>query len=282
MAAVGRVMVSERRSTTERPYPDAVTDPEALLALAADAGRKAAALLAGAALDPAAIETKSSATDLVTDLDRTAERLIVDRLLADRPDDGVLGEEGGERAGTSGVRWVIDPLDGTTNFVYGFPAYAVAIAAEEGGELVAATVTDVGHDEQFTAVRGGGARRDGVPIAVSGLTSLATALVGTGFSYLPEVRRRQAEVLPHVLGAVRDVRRLGSAALDLCWVACGRLDGFWERGLAPWDHAAASLVAREAGARVGWLGEDTTTLVVAGPGIYRELEALLLDAGAVW
>jgi myo-inositol-1(or 4)-monophosphatase len=259
-----------------------VTDPEALLALAADAGREAAALLAGAALDPAAIETKSSATDLVTDLDRKAERLIVDRLLADRPDDGVLGEEGGERAGTSGVRWVIDPLDGTTNFVYGFPAYAVAIAAEEDGQLVAAAVTDVGHDEQFTAVRGGGARRDSVPIAVSGLTSLATALVGTGFSYLPEVRRRQAEVLPHVLGAVRDVRRLGSAALDLCWVACGRLDGFWERGLAPWDHAAASLVAREAGARVGWLGEDVTTLVVAGPGIYRALEALLLDAGAVW
>jgi myo-inositol-1(or 4)-monophosphatase len=258
-------------------------DPAALVDLAADvASRAVDLLLDGYHRARTLVETKSSATDMVSEMDRASEQLIVTELLAARPEDGILAEEGSARPGTSGLRWVIDPLDGTTNFVYGFPAYAVAIAAEEGGELVAATVTDVGHDEQFTAVRGGGARRDGVPIAVSGLTSLATALVGTGFSYLPEVRRRQAEVLPHVLGAVRDVRRLGSAALDLCWVACGRLDGFWERGLAPWDHAAASLVAREAGARVGWLGEDTTTLVVAGPGIYRELEALLLDAGAVW
>jgi myo-inositol-1(or 4)-monophosphatase len=260
-----------------------MVDPEELVELAARAAGEAAGLLATAALDRSLIETKSSATDLVTDLDRAAERGIVERLLAERPDDGVVGEEGAARPGTSGVRWVIDPLDGTTNFVYGFPAYAVSIAAEIDGESVAAVVVDVSRDEEYRAVRGGGAWRDGTPIRSSSARDLATALVGTGFSYAAEIRRRQAEVLPLVLPEVRDVRRAGAAALDLCWVACGRLDGFWERGLAHWDQAAGTLIAEEAGARLAWLGEsDPRTLVVAAPGLHDPLLALLDGSGAAF
>jgi myo-inositol-1(or 4)-monophosphatase len=266
-----------------------VVDPEELLALASEAGQRAAALLAadgngaGASFDHGAgVETKSSPTDLVTELDRRAERLIVDLLLDARPHDAVVGEEGGERQGTSAVRWVVDPLDGTTNFVYRFPAYAVSIAAEVGGRVVAGAVTDVVHREQFTAIHGGGAHLDGVPISTSVATTLGTALVGTGFSYRSEDRRRQAAALPRILPAVRDIRRVGSAALDLCWVACGRLDAFWERGLAPWDRAAGELIAREAGARVGPVGEGGETVLAAAPALYEALESLLTDAGAAW
>lgn len=260
-----------------------MTDPEELLRLATEAAAAAAALLRDEVLDHDGIDTKSSATDLVTELDRAAEELIVRHLLAARPDDAVLGEEGGERAGRSGVRWLIDPLDGTTNFVYGYPAYAVSLAAEADGEVVAALVLDLPADGYFSAVRGGGAHLDGRPIAVSSATTLATALIGTGFAYDAEVRRRQADALPQVLPAVRDLRRSGSAALDLCALACGRLDGFWERGLAPWDRAAGGLIAHEAGARVGRLGPtEPLTLLAAAPGLYDDLAALLQDAGAAF
>ncbi len=258
-------------------------DPRELLALAEDAAGAAAHLLHTEELDPAAVSTKSSGTDLVTELDRAAEALIVGRLLEARPDDAVLGEEGGERPGTSGVRWVIDPLDGTTNYVYGYPAVAVSIAAEVDEQAVAGVVVDVHHGTCYTAARGHGAHADGRPLRASSADDLAVALVGTGFAYAAEVRRRQAEALPHVLPAVRDLRRSGSAALDLCAVAAGHLDGFWERGLAPWDHAAGGLVAAEAGARVGRLGTgEPATILAAGPHLHDALADLLLAAGVGW
>lgn len=223
-------------------------DPAALLALATDIALEAGALLAERLRAArAVIETKSSITDMVTEVDRDSEALITGRIRAERPDDAILGEETGARHGTSGVRWVVDPLDGTTNYLYGFPAYAVSIGVEVDGETVVGVVRDVPHGETFSALRGGGAFADGRPIRVSGKAELSTALVGTGFSYATAERARQAEVLARVLPAVRDVRRAGAAALDLCWVACGRLDAFFERGLQPWDLAAGQLVVHEAG-----------------------------------
>jgi len=258
-----------------------VPDPRTLLDLAVAAAEDGAALLRSSR--PETVDTKSSSTDLVTDLDRAAEARIVGRLLDARPDDGVLGEEGGERTGHSGVRWVIDPLDGTTNFVYGYPASAVAIAAEADGELVAAVILDLHLDQCHTAVLGGGASRDGQPIRVSGADDLPTALLATGFSYDRDTRGRQAEVITTVLPAVRDLRRSGSAALDLCSVATGRVDGFWERGLAAWDRAAGSLIATEAGARVGLLADhEPSTLVAATPALYDALVRLLDEAGAAF
>ena len=258
-----------------------MADPQELLDLAVEAAEDAAGLLRTER--PETIDTKSSGTDLVTDLDRAAEALIVGRLLDARPQDGVLGEEGGERTGSSGVRWVVDPLDGTTNFVYDYPAYGVSIAAEADGEVVAGVVVDLTRGHRFTAVRGGGAARDGRAIHVAPATELATALIATGFSYDRETRGRQAEVLTTVLPAVRDLRRSGSAALDLCSVAAGRVDGFWERGLALWDRAAGGLIAAEAGARVDRLGTaEPLTLVAAPPGLYEAFTALLEAAGAAF
>jgi len=260
-----------------------LVEPEALLPLAIEAAEAAAHLLRTEVLDVAGIATKSSATDLVTELDDAAEALIVARLLDARPDDGVLGEEGRAREGRSGVRWVIDPLDGTTNFVYGYPAYAVSIGAEVDGEVVTGVVVDVSRGVRYTAAHGRGAHADGRPLRVTATTELAKALVGTGFAYDAAIRRRQAEVLPTVLPAVRDIRRGGAAALDLCAVAAGQLDGFWERGLALWDRAAGGLIAAEAGARVGRIGpDDPVTLVVAAPGIYDALVGLLKGAGAAF
>ena len=258
-----------------------MADPRELLDLAVEAAEDAAELLRTER--PETIDTKSSGTDLVTDLDRAAEARIVGRLLDARPQDGVLGEEGGERTGSSGVRWVVDPLDGTTNFVYDYPAYGVSIAAEADGEVVAGVVVDLTRGHRFTATLGGGAARDQRPIHVAPATDLATALIATGFSYDRETRGRQAEVLTTVLPAVRDLRRSGSAALDLCSVAAGRVDGFWERGLAPWDRAAGGLIAAEAGARVDRLGAtEPLTLVAAPPGLFDAFTALLEAAGAAF
>jgi myo-inositol-1(or 4)-monophosphatase len=241
-------------------------------------------LLEGSAVARLEVATKSTLTDMVTEMDRASERLIEDQLLAERPDDGILGEEGAARPGTSGVRWVVDPLDGTTNYLYGFPGFNVSIAAELDGVAVAGAVYDVVRDELFSAHRAGGATRDGSPIAPSPVTELAHALVGTGFSYDAERRRRQAEVLVSVLPRVRDIRRQGAAALDLCSVACGRLDAFYERGLARWDLAAGGLVATEAGAVLTELtgppaGGDV--VVAAAPGIASAVLDLLATTDVV-
>jgi myo-inositol-1(or 4)-monophosphatase len=260
--------------------PSAAPRPADLLALAVDVAREAAELVArGRASAGDDVEVKSSPVDVVTAVDTASERLVVDRLLAARPQDGVLGEEGADRAGTSGVRWVIDPIDGTVNFLYGLPAYAVSIAAEVDGQVRAGVVLNVATGELFTAVSGGGAHLAGpdhpepVRLAGSRPVSLEQSLVATGFGYRVEQRRTQGAVVAALLPRVRDIRRHGSAALELCAAAAGRVDAYYELDLKRWDHAAGALVAAEAGLVVTGLagrplGEPMTIAVaptVAGP-----------------
>ncbi|MFI5956904.1 inositol monophosphatase family protein [Cryptosporangium sp. NPDC051539] len=264
----------------------ATTGSPELLSLAIDLVRRAATLVGDSrSAAVTSIETKSTPTDPVTEADRAAERLVVQGLAAARPGDLVLGEEGGFRpvgdeAGADAVRWLLDPIDGTVNFVYGIPAYAVSLAAEVDGVVVAGVVRNVVTGEEWTAVRGGGAWRDGQRLRGSGVTELSRALVGTGFGYAAERRQRQAEVLLRVLPRIRDIRRIGSAALDLCAAAEGRLDAFYEQGLNPWDSAAGGLVAEEAGLLVTGLrgapaGTDMT--LVAPSTIHQELHDLLVS-----
>jgi myo-inositol-1(or 4)-monophosphatase len=251
-----------------------------LLAAGLDAARGAARILqSGFGRTLADDVTKSSPTDMVSEMDRAAEAHI-DRALAERrPDDGLLGEEGAARASTSGIRWIVDPLDGTTNYLYGVPAYSVSVAAERAGETLVGVVIDPTRDETWTAVAGRGSACNGRPLrlAADG-PALASSLVATGFSYLPERRSGQARVLTGVLPAVRDIRRFGSAALDLSWVGGGRVDAFYEWGLQPWDRAAGVLIASEAGAEVVDLPGGT--LIAAAPGLLAPLRALLEEAGA--
>ncbi|MGH8891935.1 MAG: inositol monophosphatase family protein [Actinomycetes bacterium] len=261
--------------------------PAALLALALAAARVGARLVVEdrpPGLGVAA--TKSSATDIVTEMDQACEQAVVARILADRPDDGFLGEEGASREGTSGVTWVIDPIDGTVNYLYEIPAYAVSIAARVGDEMVAGVVVNPVSGETWSAVRGGGAWLDGRPVRVNTPPDLTMALVATGFGYGRAQRARQAEILRTVLPSVRDVRRAGAASLDLCALACGRVDAYYEQGLKPWDLAAGGLVAEEAGAVVAGLrgGPAGEALVVAAPpGLFEPLAELLtrLDADAL-
>ncbi len=227
--------------------------------------------------------TKSSATDLVTEADRASERLIVAGIEAARPGDGVRSEEGASAAAESGYRWLIDPIDGTTNYVYGHPGFAISIAVEREGEVVVGVVDDPLHGDVFTAIRGRGAHRNEEPIATSEATELAQALVATGFGYDPARRRAQAEVVVRLIGEVRDIRRMGAAAVDLCSVACGRVDAYYERGLNDWDLAAGALIALEAGAKVGAIAAERPlpdSLVAAPPALYEPLRKLLVAAGA--
>lgn len=229
------------------------------------------------------ITSKSTGTDLVTEMDTWAERLITDRILAARPDDSIVGEEGADVAGTSGVSWCVDPIDGTVNFVHGLPGFCVSIAAQWQGETVAAVVVSPLHRDTYTATAGGGAHRNDEPIRCSEPAGLGRAVVGTGFGYRPERRRRQAEVVTEVIPHIADIRRFGAAAVDLCLVASGRLDGYWEVGLNPWDHAAGALIAVEAGALCSGLnGEPPSAsfVLAAPPSIWTELRDLLAGAGA--
>jgi myo-inositol-1(or 4)-monophosphatase len=256
-----------------------VTDPQALLTLAEAVARETGVMLLDRRpADLGVAATKSSPTDVVTVMDTAAERLIIERLRAERPEDAVLGEEGGTGAGTSGVRWIIDPIDGTVNYLYAIPQWAVSIAAEVDGVVVAGVVHDPAKAETFTALRGGGARRNGEPLAVSGASELSQALVATGFGYRAERRTHQAEVVAALLPRIRDIRRFGAASLDLCGVACGRVDGYYERGLAPWDLVAGGLVAEEAGAVVGGLGgapAGEELVLAAGPALFPLLHDAL-------
>jgi myo-inositol-1(or 4)-monophosphatase len=248
-----------------------------LLDLAVDvAARAGALLLEGLGGVRTTVDTKSTRTDMVTEMDHASERLIAAALRDARPDDGFLGEEGTSSAGTTGVRWVFDPLDGTTNYLYGIPAWCVSIAAEVDGSVAVGVVHDPVHAETFTAVRGSGAWCNGQRLRVGGAAELATALVSTGFAYDAAERGRQAALLARVLPAVRDVRRAGAAALDLAWTALGRVDAFYERGLMPWDWAAGALIAAEAGAVVETL--DDGTHLAAPPQLYEPLLALLAAA----
>ena len=221
------------------------------------------------------VAKKSSRTDMVSDADRDAEALIRDLLAAERPEDGLLGEEGSTAESANGRRWVVDPLDGTTNYLYRFPAWVVSVALEDAGGALVGVVHDPLHRETFVAERGRGARLNGAEIAVSGVESLDTALIGTGFGYSAERRAQQAEVAAKLLPLVRDIRRAGAAALDLCMVACGRLDGYYERGLNAWDWSAGSLIASEAGATVLPLAGEPFGLAVAPPSIADELATLI-------
>lgn len=289
-----------------------VPDPRELLALADQTATAAATLLAqeGAQQRPEVAATKSSLTDVVTEMDRRAEQLIRQRILAARPGDTILGEEGGEIGGTAGpgaARWVVDPLDGTINYLYGLADWSVSIAAEVDGVIVAGVVAIPLRGETYLAARGHGATvrtatgqataagrsgpaggqhgsaggqhsSAGPALCCNRGVPLAQALVGTGFGYLSGRRRVQGQVVSALLPRIRDIRRGGSAAVDLCSVAAGRLDAFYERGLNPWDYSAGGLIAEEAGALVTGLGgrpASPSFTVAAGPGLYQELiEAL--------
>jgi len=258
-------------------------DARALLDLAVTTARAAGKLIVeGRRGQVRVADTKSSPTDVVTDNDVASERLIRSRILAVRPDDGFVGEESAATEGTSGVSWVADPIDGTVNYLYGIPQYAVSIAAEHGGRTVAGAVLDATSGELFTAVRGEGAHLDGEPISVSSTTDLSHTLVGTGYHYRSDVRVHQAAELARLLPRIRDLRRLGSASLDLCYVACGRLDAYVERGLRPWDLAAARLVVEEAGGLVEGVAHDEPSelLAMAAPrGLADAFRAELLACG---
>lgn len=240
-------------------------DPESLARLAAGVATRAGELIVRMRDRGVTVAaSKSSAIDVVTEADRAAERRIVDELLAARPEDGVLGEEGAGVAGTSGITWVIDPIDGTTNYLYDIPAFAVSIAATVPGDAyadrrraVAAAVCNPRTGELFEAWEGGGARLGGTRLRFAGRAELGALLVGTGFGYTEERRREQAEAAARLIPHVRDIRRIGSAALDLCNLAAGRLDAYYERGLQPWDYAAGALIATEAGAAI--IGRDEAT-----------------------
>jgi myo-inositol-1(or 4)-monophosphatase len=268
-------------TTSGVAQPDLHTE---LLELARTTAEEAAALV-GAGRSTAAdqVDTKSSPVDVVTAVDTASEALIVGRLLAARPDDGVLGEEGASQEGTSGVRWVIDPIDGTVNFLYGLPAYAVSIAAEVDGRTEAGVVLNVATGELFTAVRGRGAwltapGAAAVRLHGSSPVSLEQTLVATGFGYRVEQRRAQGAVVAQLLPEVRDIRRFGCASLDLCAAAAGRVDAYYELDLKPWDHAAGALVAAEAGLVVtGTRGRPFAEpmAVAAAPAVAQPLMELL-------
>jgi myo-inositol-1(or 4)-monophosphatase len=223
------------------------------------------------------VSTKSSPTDLVSEADRASEAYIVSELRSARPSDSFVGEEGTSYRGTSDVSWVADPLDGTTNFFFDVPAYSVSLAAQYDGRPVVGVVVDVVRQETWTAAVGRGAWCNGSPCHVaSGRSVLATALVATGFSYSPDRRAEQAAVLPYLVPAVRDIRRFGSAALDLCWVAGGRFDAFYESGLNDWDSAAGSVICEEAGGELTML--PGSILLATTPELTGPLVKLLTEA----
>ncbi|MFF0814019.1 inositol monophosphatase family protein [Rhodococcus sp. NPDC003318] len=240
---------------------------------------------------PGAVATKSTPTDPVTVVDTEAEE-VIRALLSDlRPGDAILGEEGGGDGRTDGVRWVVDPIDGTVNFLYGIPAYAISVAAQIDGVSVAGAVVDVASGAVYSAAAGHGAtlhEADGSVHALrcNAVTEVSMSLLATGFGYGKERRRRQGELIGELLPRVRDIRRIGSAALDLCMVASGRVDAHFEHGLSPWDWAAGSLVAREAGAVVrvpspGSSSADGEVTVAAAPGVAAALDAVLGGIGAL-
>lgn len=251
-----------------------------LLALAANlAARVGDTALAGRRLGLRNVETKSTQTDMVTEYDRATEREIVATLRRLRPDDAIVGEEDGSHDGTSGITWFVDPIDGTTNFLYDLPMWTVSIGAHDANGALCGVVYAPALRETFTAVRGGGAFLNGHRIACSDVSDPTRALVGTGFNYSPANRVIQANRFPRFIDKIRDVRRLGSASLDLCFVACGRYDAYFEEHLYSWDLAAGSLIASEAGARVELLvteGPTAVAVLAANPALFAQIKTILL------
>ena len=257
--------------------------PAELGRIAVELARGAADLVRASGRESLGIGSKSTQTDLVTVVDRASERWLIDAIARVRPDDAVLGEEGGGRPGTSRVRWVVDPIDGTVNFVLGLPAYAVSVAAELDGTVVAGAVCNPATGEMFRAVQGDGAYLDDVRLTGPRPVELAAAVVGTGFGYDVARREAQGAIVARLLPRIADIRRVGAASLDLCAVAAGRLDGYFEAGLSPWDHAAGGLIAAEAGCPVSGLrGQPPSGRMVAtaGPDLAPALFALLAELGA--
>lgn len=287
-------------------------DRDGLLTLAVEAACAAGRMLADRRSRPTVVGTKTSPTDVVTEMDHAAERLIRTRILAERPHDAILGEEQGQTGGDAPVRWIVDPLDGTVNYLYGLPDWAVSVAAEVGGQVVAGAVCAPLRDAVYCASLGGGAwraslvgqpdprgpgrtRRPGgssvpgdaiagaEPLSCNYDVPLGRALIATGFGYEPGRRLVQGQVLTAVLPRVRDIRRNGACAVDLCLVAAGNVDGYYERGVQYWDIAAGSLIAEEAGAVVGGLAgrpAGPSMTIGAGRALFAELHDLLagLDA----
>jgi myo-inositol-1(or 4)-monophosphatase len=252
-----------------------------LLELAMVAATQASDILLGFFQGPArGVGTKSSPTDLVSDADRTSEKFLLDFLKHERPQDGVVAEEGGGRASSSGLTWVIDPLDGTVNFLFGIPVWCVSIAVEDPHGPLAAVVYDPNRDELFAAERDEGATLNAEPIHVSERVELSSALIGTGFSYDSEVRSEQAGIFTRVLPQVRDVRRAGSAAIDLASLACGRLDGFYEAPMEAWDKAAGVLLVQEAGGVLSELPAPKGLppgVIGANPQLHEQLRDLVVQ-----
>lgn len=272
------------------PTVSASATDEDLLRLAIEVAREAGAFVVEARRSGVEVaDRKSSPVDVVTQVDRDSEALIRARLAEARPLDGFFGEEGGRGASESGLTWVVDPIDGTVNFLYGIPHYAISIAVVEGEpdpqswEAVAGVVLNPVSGELFTARRGGGARMNDRPIAIADAVPLSEALIGTGFAYSAQTRAEQGAAIAQLLPLVRDLRRMGTASLDLCAVAAGRANAYFERTLSPWDHAAGALIAREAGAVVKGLGDrrpDREFVLAAHPDAVGELERLLISVGA--
>lgn len=254
-----------------------------LLALATRIATQAADLVALRRREGVAVaDRKSSSVDVVTHADRESEQLIRSLLAEARPDDSFLGEESGASTGTSGLTWVVDPIDGTVNYLYGIPHYSVSIAVVEGEpdpatwRAVAGAVVNPGARETYTATAAGGSFLNGERLQVAEAVDLSEALVATGFSYLEQTRVEQGRVIAQLLPQVRDIRRMGTASLDLCMVASGRVNAYFERSLRPWDHAAGALIAQEAGATVKGRGDNAAGedfILAAQPDV-----ALLLDA----
>lgn len=256
--------------------------------LAWRAASEAASFLHTQRPDDLGIETKSTPTDVVTSMDKAAEHLLLERLLGERPGDGMLGEEGASIVGSTGITWVVDPLDGTVNYTYRIPLWGVSVAAEddEFGEPVLGVIITPEAGEGFVGIRGRGAWRVVGDIAerihVRACPSLSQAMVVTGFGYSAERRQAQARVLHSIIDRVRDMRRTGCAVVDFTWLARGYTDAYYERGLNPWDVAAGIVIAREAGAVVSTMGEGPAQAFVASvPDIAEEFSGLLTDVGVL-
>lgn len=249
--------------------------------VAEHAARQGARIITESLHDGIAIAaTKSTPTDLVTTTDRLVETRIIDLLLAHDPNASIIAEESGQHVGTSALQWIVDPIDGTTNFVYGISGYNISIAVSLDGEVVAGVVYDPTRGECFRATRNNGATCNAKPIAARQSVDLSQALVGTGFSYNADRRRAQARVVTEIIGSIRDIRRQGAAALDLCSVAAGRLDIYFESGLQPWDLAAGALIATEAGAIVSGLYDEAPSnelVIAAHPKLFDEFQAILRE-----
>ncbi|MCR6713253.1 MAG: inositol monophosphatase [Demequina sp.] len=263
-------------------------DPAELLRMARELALEAGRLIADRQREAHITATKSSGVDIVTQVDLASERLLRERIAGLRPGDGILGEEGQDVPGSSGITWVIDPIDGTVNYLYGLPSYAVSVAAVTGPArshewtTLAGAVFD-GSGRLWSAGRGLGAWRDGEALHKDGAPPLAESLVGTGFQYVARSRAAQGQFVAKMLPQVRDIRRLGAAAVDLCLVAAGHLDAYYEHGLHAWDFAAGSIIASEAGVKVAGIdggAPDEHLVIAAHPAVWNELRDALETAGA--